>query len=97
MLLERVLEAPGREVVAYSNAREALKDMRRSPPDVVLTDLHMPGLSGVEFIEKIREEFGLFSERSLESQRSGTKAGRESANWKVCRRSFPKWSDNLLT
>jgi PAS domain S-box-containing protein len=57
-LLRRVLRAPGREVEVFPSPESALEAMRRTRPDVVLTDLHMPGMSGTEFIRAIREEFG---------------------------------------
>ena len=45
-LLERL---PGIEVIAEAvNAREALALMQKQPPDVVLMDLTMPGLNGLE-------------------------------------------------
>jgi PAS domain S-box-containing protein len=57
-LLRRVLRAPGREVEVFPSPQSALEAMRRCRPDVVLTDLHMPGMSGADFIRVIREEFG---------------------------------------
>src|SRR5262245_17501072 len=45
-LLEKL---PGIEVIAEAvNAREALALMERQRPDVVLMDLAMPGLNGIE-------------------------------------------------
>jgi len=38
---------------AYS-AQEALAIMRTEPIDVVITDIKMPGMSGLEFIERVR-------------------------------------------
>jgi PAS domain S-box-containing protein len=57
-LLRRVLSAPGREVDIYPSAATALAAMRVSRPDVVVTDLRMPGITGTEFIRSIRSEFG---------------------------------------
>lgn len=39
----------------FANPIEALEFMAKDPPDVLLTDIRMPQLSGLELIEKIRE------------------------------------------
>ncbi len=57
-LLKRVLDAPGRVVRTYPCAADALESMREEPPDVVVTDLNMPEVTGNEFIGHIRGEFG---------------------------------------
>jgi CheY-like chemotaxis protein len=45
-------------VVEFAEDGEAgLAAARRSPPDVVVTDLHMPRLNGLELVRKIRERF----------------------------------------
>jgi len=41
---------------AYPSGEDALKAMRKSLPEVVLCDLGLPGMSGVEFIKKIKTE-----------------------------------------
>ena len=49
---------PGMSVVAQAgNGTEAVELYRRVKPDVVLIDLRMPGISGVEAIMAIRKEF----------------------------------------
>ncbi len=40
----------------YANGDDALKTMRKSLPEVVLCDLGLPGMSGIEFIKKIKAE-----------------------------------------
>jgi len=49
---------PGMSVVAQAgDGREAVDLFRKVKPDVVLMDLRLPGLSGVEAIMAIRKEF----------------------------------------
>ena len=46
---------PGYEVVGkMSNGREVLEFLRHSPADMVLTDIQMPGMGGLELIGELR-------------------------------------------
>jgi DNA-binding NtrC family response regulator len=44
----------GCEIVTARNGREALDKIRARPFDLVIADLRMPGMDGVELTEKIR-------------------------------------------
>jgi DNA-binding NtrC family response regulator len=50
-----VLKAAGHEVLACASAMEALKQLENSSFDVIITDLQMPGMNGLEFIRAIEE------------------------------------------
>jgi two-component system NarL family response regulator len=53
-----VQSEPGMSVVFETgDGREAVEQFRKLRPDVVLMDLRLPGLSGVEAIMEIRKEF----------------------------------------
>jgi DNA-binding NarL/FixJ family response regulator len=57
-LIALIESEPGLAVVAQTgNGSEAVALYRRTKPDVVLMDLRLPGLSGVEAIMAIRKEF----------------------------------------
>jgi CheY-like chemotaxis protein len=53
-LLERTLVKAGHEVVTASNGREAIALARESRFDVVLSDVRMPDMGGVELLEQLR-------------------------------------------
>jgi len=57
--LAEALEADGYRVVAAVDGREALEKFRSEQPDLVLLDLMLPELSGVEVCRIIRAESGV--------------------------------------
>lgn len=48
------LEAAGYQVVATTNGEEAWQAFNEKTPDMVMLDLNMPKLNGMEVLEKIR-------------------------------------------
>ena len=52
--LRVTLGAHGYEVITASNGREALDVAISAHPDLVVIDLGMPGLTGIEVIQAIR-------------------------------------------
>jgi len=53
-LLERQLGADGYEVVCASNGVHALESIRQAMPDLIVTDLVMPEMSGIELIATLK-------------------------------------------
>jgi DNA-binding NtrC family response regulator len=51
------LEQRGYEVRTAPGGTQALQVMQQMPQDLVITDLQMPGLSGLELLKKVREEY----------------------------------------
>ena len=49
-----ILSQRGAEVTAFASAREALESMERVAPDVLLSDIGMPGEDGYDFIRQVR-------------------------------------------
>jgi putative two-component system response regulator len=45
----------GFSIRPFTNGYDALKEYNTNPPDVVLTDVNMPSITGIELLEKIRE------------------------------------------
>ena len=55
-LLKYNLGVGGYRVVSATDARKGLAAARRSAPDLVLLDMMLPGMSGLEFLKVFREE-----------------------------------------
>src|SRR5258708_4064887 len=53
--LELALDKNGYKVLSAADAREALGILDRSPVDVVVTDLRMPDLDGLQFYQFVRQ------------------------------------------
>ena len=54
-LMGQLLAMRGYEVVTASNAEEAEAEIRRQPPDLILSDVMMPGKSGYELCRELKE------------------------------------------
>ena len=56
-LLTMRLSAWGHEVTAVSDGKQGLGLLGSKPHDVVVTDLMMPGLSGIEVVKQVKQRF----------------------------------------
>lgn len=54
--LSKTLQRVGYQVSTAASGEEALAILTEHPHDVVLTDIRMPGLTGVELLAKIKEQ-----------------------------------------
>jgi two-component system, NtrC family, response regulator len=50
------LTKEGYEVTLAANAEEAIELLQKSHQDLIITDLHMPGISGIDLLKKVRAE-----------------------------------------
>ncbi len=55
MSMQGVLKRAGFEVATASSGHQALRDMGAFAPDMVITDLNMPGMDGIEFIRETKK------------------------------------------
>src|SRR5262249_18330410 len=55
MLCHRILEADGYQVVDAKRGEEALAKLEAEPFDLLLTDIRLPGLNGLDVTQRLRE------------------------------------------
>jgi CheY-like chemotaxis protein len=53
--LERILDRAGYQVTTVGDGREALRRLQAEAPDLVITDVFMPEMDGIEFLLQVRE------------------------------------------
>ena len=54
-IMRTILENQGYEVSVAVNGADALEQVKRAPPALVLLDIMMPQISGLEVLQQIRE------------------------------------------
>jgi len=54
--IKRVLTKQNYEVVLAANGFEGVKVLEHETPDLIITDILMPGMDGIQFILKLRNE-----------------------------------------
>src|SRR5882762_2619217 len=55
--IKLLLEDASYEVEIAQHGLEAMAALRRAVPDIVLTDLEMPQMNGLELVEAVRRDF----------------------------------------
>jgi len=56
-VLETALKREGHQVTSFENAEGIIGLMHKDRPDVLLTDIRMPGKSGIELLAELQEQF----------------------------------------
>ena len=54
--ITRILKREIAEVYSFSNPDEALAKILEIKPDIIVSDIHMPGMSGLEMYKKIKDK-----------------------------------------
>lgn len=55
-LYKEELEDEGYTVTLAANAEEAMKKIKEKQPDLITLDIKMPGMDGIEFLRKLKED-----------------------------------------
>lgn len=54
-MLKRMIKEFGYETIEATNGREALDIICKDQPDIVITDIHMPEMDGIELLTVLRD------------------------------------------
>jgi CheY-like chemotaxis protein len=55
--LKEIIEAEGHEVTECSNGNEALIEQKKNPFDIIVTDIIMPEVDGLEIIFQVKKNY----------------------------------------
>ena len=56
LVMRKMLESEGYTVTDAADGKEGLESYQENPPDLVITDLIMPGKEGIETIRELKEK-----------------------------------------
>jgi len=81
MSLEGILKKSGFQVSKAASGQDALNQLQRGKPDLMITDLNMPGMDGISLIKETRKLPGMrfmpilmLTTESQQSKRTEAKA-----------------------
>ena len=55
-LLNTLLEIEGYEVATLAGFKNIIEDIHTQNPDIILMDVNLPGINGIEVLEEIRKD-----------------------------------------
>ena len=56
-VFEKALSKANLPCQCFSNTNEAINQFNHETPSVIVSDIRMPGESGIEFLTKVKEKF----------------------------------------
>jgi len=82
-LLKTLLKTRGYEVLTATDGEDALRLVRTTPPDLLILDLLMPRMSGLEVVRRMREDPGLRDIPIVVVSGIGDKTGKSEEFWRA--------------
>ncbi len=61
-VLDKALRQAGMEVRSFERAEHVLEAMQTETPDVLITDVRMPGMTGIALLERLHEQAPWFAD-----------------------------------
>ena len=56
-VLEKAFQKENFKVSSFENAESILKNFEKIKPDIILSDVRMPGISGIDLVERLKREY----------------------------------------
>ena len=53
---EMFLKSAGLDLVSYENAEDFLTSVKPQPQDILILDMHLPGMNGCELLQKLKAD-----------------------------------------
>ncbi|MGA9772942.1 MAG: response regulator [Blastocatellia bacterium] len=76
-ILSKLLRMSGYDVTSASDGETGYTDALNQEPDLIITDIHMPRLDGIEFVKRIRTQEALATTPVLVVTAFGSNVARE--------------------
>jgi DNA-binding response OmpR family regulator len=59
LVIKRILEQEGCTVTTATDGYTALAEVAKSPPDLIILDINMPGINGYQVLERVKENHNI--------------------------------------
>jgi len=83
MLLKSFLEEKGYDVIRSCNGEDALEKVKNLEPDIMLLDITMPGIDGMEVLRRVRQfndKIGIIMVTGINDEREAKEALKKGAD-----------------
>ena len=79
-ILAKLLRMSGYDVVSEGDGEAGLAAAQQQDPDLIITDIHMPNMNGIEFVQRLRRDQLLDKTPVLVVTAFGASVAREAIN-----------------
>src|SRR2546423_1152081 len=79
-ILAKLLRMSGYDVISAGDGEAGLAAAQRQVPDLIITDIHMPNMNGIEFVQRVRSDHVLDKTPVLVVTAFGAHVAREAIN-----------------
>ena len=79
-ILAKLLRMSGYDVISANDGEAGLAEALKQEPDLIITDIHMPNMNGIEFVQRVRKDQALDKTPVLVVTAFGAHIAREAIN-----------------
>ncbi|MFL6213424.1 MAG: response regulator [Blastocatellia bacterium] len=79
-ILAKLLRMSGYDVISANDGEAGLEAALQQNPDLIITDIHMPNMNGIEFVQRVRKDLTLDKVPVLVVTAFGAQVAREAVN-----------------
>src|SRR5436853_7476869 len=79
-ILAKLLRMSGYDVISANDGEAGLAAALKQEPDLIITDIHMPNMNGIEFVQRVRKDQALDKTPVLVVTAFGSQVAREADN-----------------